>query len=490
MLFAKCSAEGESFPSYLGMNMKFLTSKQIYSTLWRWHFYAGVFAIPFVIILAVTGALYLFKPQLDALHDAPYRTLTITGQISTPEQQVAVALAAVPNAKFIAYELPREPTDAVNILFNQAGEKVRVYVHPQNLQVLLIEQEEKRFLRIVHDIHGELLLGTTGSILVELAACWAIVLVLTGIYLWWPRNAKGIAGVLYPRLSFKGRLFWRDLHSVIGIWISFCVLFLLISGLPWAFVWGSALKEVRELTGTSVQKQDWVIAGSKNSMTTGNNTSVEEHSEHEGHMDHQTHIATASSIAEEHHHAGMAHAPHNKIVSLNMIVAHAQELQLAHPVLIAPPSSTSLDWSAKSNAQNRPLRADAYFSAETGALTKQQHFAQRPFIDRAIGIGVAAHEGQLFGWFNQLLGLLTALGLVAMSVSGFIMWRKRAPEGVLGAPPVMPEAKVGAGFVVIIFVAAVLLPVLGASLIIIFLIEKILFSRWSRARVWLGLSSS
>ena len=88
-------------------------------------------------------------------------------------------------------------------------------------------------------------------------------------------------------------------------------------------------------------------------------------------------------------------------------------------------------------------------------------------IDRAVGIGVAAHDGQLFGWFNQLLGLLTALGLVAMSVSGVIMWRKRAPEGVLGAPPVMPEAKIGIGFVVIIVVAAVLLPVLGASLVVI-----------------------
>jgi uncharacterized iron-regulated membrane protein len=323
--------------------------------------------------------------------------------------------------------------------------------------------------------------------------------VLTGIYLWWPRNAKGIAGVLYPRLSFKGRLFWRDLHAVIGIWISFCVLFLLISGLPWAFVWGSALKEVRELTGTASYQQDWIIAGRKKSAEDENNSDHDhsiheathgEHAANDEHSEHQSHQEPASfSMHEEHHHTGMAHAQLNEIVSLNMIVAHAQELQLAYPVLVAPPSAKSPEWSAKSNAQNRPLRADAYFSAATGELTKQQNFSQRHIIDRAVGIGVAAHEGQLFGWFNQLLGLLTALGLVAMSVSGFIMWRKRAPEGFLGAPPVMPEAKIGVGFVAIIFVAAVLLPVLGASLIIVFLLERILFSRWSGARVWLGLSS-
>lgn len=451
--------------------METLTSKQVYRTLWRWHFYAGVFAIPFVIILSITGALYLFKPQLDELHDAPYRNLIISGQASMPDQQVAVALAAVPNAKFVAYELPREPTDAVNILLNQAGEKIRVYIHPQSLQVLLIEQEDHRFLRIVHDIHGELLMGKSGSILVELAACWAIVLVLTGIYLWWPRTAKGIAGVLYPRFTLKGRLFWRDLHSVIGIWISFCILFLLISGLPWAFVWGSAFKEFRELTGTSVQQQDWVIAGKKDSMEANNNSHVgDEHSEH--HHAEYEHIAVSSAGGN---------------ISLNKIVERAQALHFAYPVLISPPSSKSPEWSAKSNAQNRPLRADAYFNAETGELIKQQNFSQRHPIDRAIGIGVAAHEGQLFGWFNQLLGLLTAVGLVIMSVSGFIMWRKRAPEGLLGAPPVMPEAKIGIGFAIIIFIAAIVLPVLGASLIIIFLLEKILFARWDRARVWLGL---
>lgn len=456
--------------------MEAIKAKQLYRTLWRWHFYAGVFAIPFVIILSITGALYLFKPQLDAIHDAPYRNLSVADPRTTAEQQLTAALAAVPGTTFFAYELPRSTNDAVNILLNKNGEKIRVYVHPQTLQILLVEQEDKRFLRIVHDIHGELLLGKVGSVLVELAACWAIVLVLTGIYLWWPRNAKGIAGVLYPRLSLRGRLFWRDLHAVIGMWISFCVLFLLISGLPWALVWGSAFKELRELTGIAAQKQDWVIVGRTldKPVKVDNPVKIDEHAEHH-HSEH--------GINNNHTLVNQVSGK----VSLNTIVMHAQALQFAYPVLVTPPSSRSPDWSVKSNAQNRPLRADAYFSADTGELKSQQHFAQRHPIDRAIGIGVAAHEGQLFGWFNQLLGLLTATGLVMMSVSGFLMWRKRAPQTSLGAPPVMPEAKIGAGFVAIILVAAILLPILGVSLIIIFLLERFVFTHWQSARNWLGL---
>lgn len=474
--------------------MEKLNAKQMYRTLWRWHFYAGVCAIPFVIILSITGALYLFKPQIDAIHDSPYRNLTIDGPLATPEQQVAAAFAAVPNASFVAYELPREKNDAVNILLRKVGESIRVYVHPQTLAILAVEQEDKRFLRIVHDIHGELLLGKTGSVLVELAACWAIVLVMTGLYLWWPRSAKGIAGILYPRFSLKGRLFWRDLHSVTGIWISFFVLFLLISGLPWALVWGSAFKEFRNITGTSVQKQDWIIAGQHNPVA------VDE-SEHAGHEMHasgnnnrttETPVDknTAEESSEHHHHnANVSPSAFKIIVTLDSIVTQAKKLNLVYPVWVAPPSSRTPEWTARSNTQNRPLRAEAYFSAQTGELVNYQDFSQRHVIDRAVGIGVAAHEGQLFGWPNQLLGLLTAMGLILVSASGFIMWRKRAPEGVLGAPPVIPEANLGKGFVVIILIAAVLLPMLGLSLIVILLLEKYIFSRWVSAKNWLGLNN-
>ena len=36
-----------------------------YNLALRWHFYAGFFVIPFMILLSITGIIYLFKPQLD-----------------------------------------------------------------------------------------------------------------------------------------------------------------------------------------------------------------------------------------------------------------------------------------------------------------------------------------------------------------------------------------------------------------------------------------
>ena len=145
---------------------------------------------------------------------------------------------------------------------------MRVWVNPYTLQVMHVAVEEDRFMPWIHRLHGRLLMGDKGSYLVELAASWAIVMMVTGLFLWWPRDAKGLAGVLYQRLrigsstQFSGkvakRIFWRDLHAVIGFWIAFFVMFLLISGLPWTKSWGGLLKEVRQLGATSQMqiKQD------------------------------------------------------------------------------------------------------------------------------------------------------------------------------------------------------------------------------------------
>jgi len=39
--------------------------RDLYQRVWRWHFFAGIFVIPFAIILAVTGGVYLFKAQIE-----------------------------------------------------------------------------------------------------------------------------------------------------------------------------------------------------------------------------------------------------------------------------------------------------------------------------------------------------------------------------------------------------------------------------------------
>src|SRR4029434_6989517 len=95
-------------------------------------------------------------------------------------------------------------------------------------------------------------------------------------------------------------------------------------------------------------------------------------------------------------------------------------------------------------------------------------FGEKATIDRVIGVGIAAHEGQLFGVANQLLGLATALGLITMCVSAVVMWWRRRPDGSLGVPaPRVEGFTIRPPFIALIVCAGILLPVLGASLLIL-----------------------
>ena len=58
-----------------------------YRALWRWHFHAGLFCIPFVLVLALSGSIYLFKPQIDAFADRAVDSLEVRGQRATAEAQ-------------------------------------------------------------------------------------------------------------------------------------------------------------------------------------------------------------------------------------------------------------------------------------------------------------------------------------------------------------------------------------------------------------------
>ncbi|RUO98807.1 PepSY domain-containing protein [Hyphomicrobium sp.] len=435
---------------------------RLYNAVWRWHFYAGLFCVPFVIWLSCTGAIYLWRPQIEAWLDRPYDTLSTQGSLATPDAQVAAAVAAVPGSQLRKYFLPATPTSAIRVLVDKDGVLSRVYVDPRSLQVLSVQEEESRPFRLIFHLHGELLAGAWGSYLVEIAACWTIVMLLTGIYLWWPRGRTGLAGVLYPRLTRGGRMFWRDIHATAGFWVSVFALILILTGLPWAKGWGTYLMEVRQLTGTARGPVDWTIGGKapkEMSMP----------------MEHAMHMAPRGDL------------PAVRSGELPRVIDTAVPLTLAPPVAISPPKREGGPWSVTSEAANRPLRADLKVDGATGELLERKNFADRHWIDQTIGYGVAVHEGMLFGLANQIIGTLTAVFLVLLSVSGVMTWWKRRPQGVLGAPMALQRPATGFALIASVVALAVYMPMFAATLVLVLLLEALVLRRIPAISRWLGL---
>ena len=424
----------------------------LYRMLWRWHFYAGLFVLPFIIILSLTGAVYLFKPQTDRWEERAFRGFGVENAVSA-DAQLAAAQAAYPGTVFQRYRLPAAAGDAAMIqLGGKEGWTREVFVSPQG-QVVGDIDPESRISSMAGLIHGSLLLGTWGDRLVELAASWTIVMILTGLYLWWPRPFA-LAGTLWPRLSLRGRPLLKDIHRVTGFWIAGLVLVMLASGLPWAGTWGSAFATVRAQMGWVQGAQDWKVGA-------------------DDHAAHGQHGGDAMPM-----HPAMDHGPAGGL-PLSVFVGIAELEEMAYPVMVVPPFTpqrfgppTGNVWTVKSETQNRPLTRQVTYDAQMATEVGRSGFADRHVLDRIVNTGIAWHEGQLFGLANQLLGLVTAIALIGISVLGVMMWLRRRPEGKFGAPPAMRGAPLR-GIALALVVAGLLLPLFGASVLVLLLMQAV-----------------
>lgn len=429
----------------------------LYRRLWRWHFYASLFVIPFILVLALSGALYLFKPQVDRWEERAFRGLSATEAVA-PSAQARAALQANPGSRLHSYRLPEAPGDAalVHLALAEPGRMRDVFVSPQG-EVVGSLDADTRIMAVVRSLHSGLLMGERGSRLVELAACWAIVMILTGLYLWWPRG-RGAAGVLWPRR----RSLLRDLHAVTGFWVAALAFVLLLTGLPWTGVWGSAFTALREQMGWVNGPQPWI-----------------------------------ADAAHGHDHAAMhedsVHA--DPLPLLDALLARAREESIEPPVRLLTPGAaqfggafSSPDWTLKSDTQNLPLGLSISYDAATGSESRREPFAAGHPIDQVVGYGIAWHEGQLFGVLNQLIGLLTALALIMLAVTGFLMWRRRRPTGQLGAPPLTGATRKPALVMTLILVLAALLPLLAASLVVLWVVDLMLPRLSPAAARWLGMT--
>lgn len=310
-------------------------------------------------------------------------------------------------------------------------------------------------------MHGQLLLGNVGSVIMEMVASWTIALIVTGVLLWWPRHQRGLAG---PRLGTKGRTRWRDIHAVTGVWISVFLVLFLVSGLPWSFVWGHALQSVENTVGRLTSVKDWEIgAVPAATVIAGHPVGQPQKLPVKDGMDMPGMDMPAVSTS----------FPEGGLVSgLDTVVQTASTLSLPAPVIITPSGSM---WTVRSDTQNRPLRESVTVTPD-GHVTTQATFAPKGLMDRIIGYGVAAHEGQLFEGVNQVINLVVVTGLLMMSSAATVLWLKRKPVGSVGAPPAMSSQKYGIVGITTLVILGLLLPELGTALLVLVLANR-MFAR-------------
>jgi uncharacterized iron-regulated membrane protein len=435
-----------------------------YRTVWRWHFYAGLWVIPFMMILAITGGIYLFKPQLDAVMYPNLLFVEPAPQVMPYQQQLDAVQQRYPNAAISQITPSIAPNRSTEVTLTANDHKLIAFVDPHTAKVLGERDEENNLQAIVRKIHGELMIGKTGDYLVELAACWGLVLVLTGLYLWLPRNGLSLWGTLLPRLGSQSkRIFWRDMHSVAGFYSSILIIFLILTGLPWSGFWGESFSKVWN------QFPQYVFDGAtpKSTLTGALNQS--------GAQVVPWAVEQLPMPKSAHQHGGMGAIGH-PTMTVDAVIDFAQSQNAPSGFSVTLPGGETGVYTVAAypgdSTQERTMHIDQY----SGKVLADVRWKDYGVVPKAVELGISIHMGKYFGIANQLLMLFACLMILILCVSGMVMWWRRRPVGRLGAPA-LPEYSLWKVPMAIVAVLGVAFPLVGLSLIAVLLLDYLVFSR-------------
>jgi uncharacterized iron-regulated membrane protein len=434
-----------------------MDSRSLYAAVWRWHFIAGLLVLPVLVMMAITGGAYLFRPELDhlayrALEDVPARAAP-----RAPLSQVVSRVEAGLDGRVLEITPPTRPDRAVRLMVRgRGGEALTAFADPYDGH-LIGSTAYGGIMQLVRKVHSLQKFGFWASCLIEITAGWAIVVIGTGVFLWWPRG-RGPGGVVSLRGSPSGRVFWRDLHAVTGAFAGAVILFLAVTGMPWSLVWGAQVQRwataahLYEPPPPAAVMPAWQMTATMPSMS---------------HRPHADDPQPERPWAMEHRPAPMSpDAPGLAPIGIDRAAAIFRRLGVNPAASLdlpdGPKGAYVATWRPDKVEDTRVVYLDQY----TGRALSEVGFADWGPAAKAIEWGIAVHQGQEYGPLNRWVMLAGCLAILLLAASAATMWWKRRPRGSLGVPP--PSAQPGAarGLIAIVAVVGVIYPLVGATLVV------------------------
>jgi uncharacterized iron-regulated membrane protein len=350
------------------------------------HFLAGILVAPFLMVLCLTGLVYVFSPQI---HDSLYHSDLYAGRAAGParpvSEQVQAALRAHPEStlkSIITAPAPDRTTRVVLSVRGLASDRT-VFVDPYTNYIageLSTVNDRLPANTWLRDLHSNLQLGPVGRVYAELAASWLPPLVVGGLILWFARTRRKrrLREVLLPATEGKrGWLRLRSVHGALGLWLA--------AGLLLAGVSGLSMSQ---------------FAGGRGDQTVD-----------------PVHLrAPALAVAPVRVRPGV------RPIGLDEALAVAESAGLTGELTVTPARGTT-PFTAVETSEGLLMQRDSItIDPYTARVTEHLGWRDYSPLAKLSVLGAEFHTGTLFGPANQILLALLAAATLVLIVLGYRMW--------------------------------------------------------------------
>ena len=200
------------------------------------HLIIGLLTGVFVALLCLTGAILAFELQIVdfAERDSRAQPPSTTAELLSPQALLT--------------KLDTQTAGTVQYAEWFSDPKMPVRIVTKNRSVALLNPYTgaslgsgavslRAFMRWVTNLHTDLTSGPIGNWLIAIANAAFAFIILSGLWLWWPRQWrwKALRNSVAIRLDVKGKARDWNWHNALGFWFLLPILFICLTGVVMSF---------------------------------------------------------------------------------------------------------------------------------------------------------------------------------------------------------------------------------------------------------------
>lgn len=350
------------------------------------HLWLGLTSGFIVLFLGITGCILAFELEIRSWTE-PFQFVKEESRPYLPPSVLKDSADKVmQHGKTLGINYPGKGKAAIAAYYDEQNYEL-VYLDPYTGAILKHKNMPDDFFRIVLDGHFYLWLPHhIGQPIVASATLIFLVLMITGIVLWWPRNKAARK----QRFTVKWSARWRrknyDLHNVLGFYMTWIAIFLAVTGLVFGFEWFA-----RSLY--------WVSSGGK---------TMEEHRHPVSDSTQTAGVVNMADYLWKQHQPG---------------VKENESLGVYFAYLAADPIEVVVNHRPGTYYHSDFYHYDQYSGKELPATGSYAgRFADATIADKIVRMNYDIHVGAVLGLPGKLLAFFASLVAASLPVTGFCIW--------------------------------------------------------------------